>query len=399
MTRILAFAAIVAWSGLAAAVDPLTVTESGGQVAVIAWEWTADAGGAATGKTSVVVPGVLYGCAVVPGTGGDQPTDNFDIVVKQAFTVLGGGETTLNVDLAGGHLQNRSNAGPTWRGFWPDDVYPLQGKIVIEVSNAGAGKRGRVELAVARYLALQISDVAVPLTGGGDGKVLQYKQPGQGKWVALSGEAVMADEGAVTLQGSPTFTAVTATTVNGTTVNATTVATTNANVGQDLYVGDDAQIQGNVDIGGALAVDSGLVDVGVDETVRGILNIYSYTQRGQLRLHPNGGSGYGIITSVGTAGVEIGGSEGSSVLVGSDTVQVGGTSVSGGGFIGGDVTSGRRGYVLLYRGTAGNAPGFVAMQSPNGTTWYLFVEDDGTLKVHSSNPTQNSDGTVVGSQS
>ncbi len=59
---------------------------------------------------------------------------------------------------------------------------------------------------------------------------------------------------------------------------------------------------------------------------------------------------------------------------------------------------GARGVVTAWDGSGGNAPGCIKLASPNGTPWYLFVEDDGTLKVHNALPTQNSDGTVVGTQ-
>lgn len=66
----------------------------------------------------------------------------------------------------------------------------------------------------------------------------------------------------------------------------------------------------------------------------------------------------------------------------------------------GDVAAdgGVRGIVTAWDGSGGSAPGCLKLASPNGTLWYLFVEDDGTLKGHSALPTQNSDGTVVGTQ-
>ena len=57
-----------------------------------------------------------------------------------------------------------------------------------------------------------------------------------------------------------------------------------------------------------------------------------------------------------------------------------------------------RGFISLYNGSGGNTPGYVVLYSANGTNWYLFVEDDGTLKIHNQTPSANSDGTVVGSQ-
>jgi hypothetical protein len=69
---------------------------------------------------------------------------------------------------------------------------------------------------------------------------------------------------------------------------------------------------------------------------------------------------------------------------------------------GGDLAAGAdstaRGIVSVWDGSGGAAPGTIRLGSPNGTQWYLFVEDDGTVKVHSALPTLNTDGAVVGSQ-
>ena len=69
---------------------------------------------------------------------------------------------------------------------------------------------------------------------------------------------------------------------------------------------------------------------------------------------------------------------------------------------GGDVVAGSdggmRGTLTLWDGSGGNAPGCIRLASPNGTSWYLFVEDDGTVKIHSALPTANGDGIVVGTQ-
>jgi hypothetical protein len=68
----------------------------------------------------------------------------------------------------------------------------------------------------------------------------------------------------------------------------------------------------------------------------------------------------------------------------------------------GDVVAGTdggtRGVVAAWDGSGGNAPGCLKIGSPNGTVWYVFVEDDGTLKIHNALPTQNADGSVVGAQ-
>lgn len=206
-----ALLAVLLVCAAAGAVDTLTVTDTGGQVAVVSYSWTADGSGNATGQTSVDLPGVLFGAALMPAAGGTAPSAGYDVVVKQVFSTVGGGTTVLDTDLAAGSLADRSGTGAEWVPFWPDDVYRVGGRIRIEVTGAGSGGQGRIELQVARFLALKMTDIEVPLTGGGPGSLLQYRAPAQGKWVPLSGEATVADGGAVTLQGSPTFTDVTAT--------------------------------------------------------------------------------------------------------------------------------------------------------------------------------------------
>lgn len=57
-----------------------------------------------------------------------------------------------------------------------------------------------------------------------------------------------------------------------------------------------------------------------------------------------------------------------------------------------------QGHIDAAHGPGGNTPSYLKLASPNGTVRYLFVEDDGTVKVHTSAPTANTDGSVVGAQ-
>ncbi|MDX9972715.1 MAG: LamG domain-containing protein [FCB group bacterium] len=75
---------------------------------------------------------------------------------------------------------------------------------------------------------------------------------------------------------------------------------------------------------------------------------------------------------------------------------VGAATICGGLDVG--VYGSARGVINLFQGGA-NVPGCVRLMSPGGTSWYLFVRDDGTLKIHSALPTVNTDGAVVGGQS
>jgi len=83
----------------------------------------------------------------------------------------------------------------------------------------------------------------------------------------------------------------------------------------------------------------------------------------------------------------------------SGTVETENDLVVEGGDLDAGSDGGTRGVLTAWDGSGGSAPGCVKLASPNGTVWHLFVEDDGTIKVHNALPTQNSDGTEVGSQS
>lgn len=57
-----------------------------------------------------------------------------------------------------------------------------------------------------------------------------------------------------------------------------------------------------------------------------------------------------------------------------------------------------QGTLNLWDGSGGNTPAYILMHSPNGSAWYLFIEDDGTVKVHNAAPTANGDGSAIGDQ-
>lgn len=50
------------------------------------------------------------------------------------------------------------------------------------------------------------------------------------------------------------------------------------------------------------------------------------------------------------------------------------------------------------KGTTGS-PAYLKLSALDGTAYYIYVEADGTLKVHTAIPTVDTDGSVVGSQS
>ncbi len=100
---------------------------------------------------------------------------------------------------------------------------------------------------------------------------------------------------------------------------------------------------------------------------------------------------------------------------GADFDHQGNMALSGDAWIGGDLTvdgamnlppqpveAGEagvtRGVVTAWRGGNEYEPGVLKLQSAEGPTWYLFVTEHGTVRVHNELPTSPSDGELVGTQ-
>ena len=78
--------------------------------------------------------------------------------------------------------------------------------------------------------------------------------------------------------------------------------------------------------------------------------------------------------------------------------KLSGSVYANGGELAAGSQNSSRGLLTGWSGAGGAAPGCIRLASPNGTVWYLFIEDDGTVKVHNALPTSNANGTVVGLQ-
>lgn len=198
----LVFLCLVAFCAVAAdEIDPA----SQGYFSVLRYEWTADGSGNATGLASAPSPGLLYMAVTIPATGTDQPSDNYDIVVKERYAAPGSGTVLLSTDLAGGALANRDNVATERVEVWPDVWKQVGGYLQIEISGAGAGKKGAIEIHVFRTLAFRMFDIGdsvgegLPI-GGATTQILQNNGSGEAKWVTMSGDVTIADGGATTLQ-------------------------------------------------------------------------------------------------------------------------------------------------------------------------------------------------------
>lgn len=231
------------------AVDTLSITDStGGTITTVRYVWTSDGSGNAIGVTAEEVPGVLYS-AVTSVSSAAQPSNNYDIVVYQQFDDAD--STTDNIDatdLFEGTLENRPNTLSAVQNIrrWPDTVKTVSGKLRIVISNAGAAKKGVVDILVARNLRIQQGDASVPMTSGATGQILQYRNAGRAKYVTMSGEATIADEGAVTLQGNPDFTSVT-TGVSDTTQGSFIAHGRNNSLGGLYRIHNGADVDGTID--------------------------------------------------------------------------------------------------------------------------------------------------------
>ena len=105
------------------------------------------------------------------------------------------------------------------------------------------------------------------------------------------------------------------------------------------------------------------------------------TEAGRIDLRVQcGGAGTNLVTALGSSTAGVG------------TVTIGGGLVVG-------ANSATQGTISLWDGAGGNTPGYMILYSPNGTANYIFCEDDGTLKRHTSAPTANADGSEIGGQS
>ena len=110
-----------------------TTEELLGNVKKVTFAWTAGTAGeagTATGTTTYPYTGNLLKVVTVPGTVGDQPTDDYDITIKDED----------GVDVANGQLLNRDETNTEWAISALGAV--VGDKLTFAVASAGAGKKG-----------------------------------------------------------------------------------------------------------------------------------------------------------------------------------------------------------------------------------------------------------------
>lgn len=128
-------------SAQAAGTVTLTSATDVGGVTRYTYAWLSTAGGAVSGDTTTIAlrAGMILKVALVPGSGGTQPSDAYDVTLLD----------TRSVDVLSGIGANLSNAASTLisdTGFWADLGETLQ----LTVANAGSAKQGQIILWVGR---------------------------------------------------------------------------------------------------------------------------------------------------------------------------------------------------------------------------------------------------------
>ena len=119
-----------------------------------------------------------------------------------------------------------------------------------------------------------------------------------------------------------------------------------------------------------------------------------------VMTQPSGSGATCLNELEGTGGVFFGNGAGAHVgsVDAAGAASFDGTVKAKGGRVEAGVDATTRGVLSASSGSGGAAPGCVRLASANGSVWYVFVRDDGTLKIHNALPTQNSNGVVIGTQ-
>lgn len=119
-----------------------TTTAIGSNHVKISLAWTSTAGGAVSGNGVTVPRGRLVQVEFVPGSGGTQPSDLYDVTLVD----------TRSLDYLGGGGANLSNATSTIQSWDPPVLLDGTSQLDLVVANAGASKTGTVTLWISTSL-------------------------------------------------------------------------------------------------------------------------------------------------------------------------------------------------------------------------------------------------------
>lgn len=126
-----------------AAVGTTTITYSGTRPKKVSFAWAAsNPGGAVSGTPSAQVRGEIVRVTFVPGTAGNQPSDQYDVTLLD----------TSGVDVLAGLGANLSNAAVSHvcpligNGATTNQRMAINDTLELQVANAGNAKQGTVHV-------------------------------------------------------------------------------------------------------------------------------------------------------------------------------------------------------------------------------------------------------------
>jgi len=148
MRRFLLTLALVLLGAEAFAAGSVTLTygETRPTVRTVTLAWTSDAAGAVNGTLTKMVSGEVLRVVYVPGSGGTQPTDLYDLTLEDAN----------GVDVLAGKGANLSNVNKTQicpligDGTTTNQRNAVDGTLELKVTNAGNAKTGTVVVYLKR---------------------------------------------------------------------------------------------------------------------------------------------------------------------------------------------------------------------------------------------------------
>ena len=108
-------------------------------VTTLLWDWESAGDGSVTGATTSVHTGKVVALLTDPDSGGDAPSDNYDIVVNDSDTldVLAGGGANRSATVVQGVAAASLGA-------------VVNSTLTLEITNAGNAKKGIVKVYITR---------------------------------------------------------------------------------------------------------------------------------------------------------------------------------------------------------------------------------------------------------
>lgn len=196
----------------------------------IEYTWTSDASGDFQFRADENVPGIIFSISTVPDSS-NPPTDNYDITIQQQLIDPDGNYVTVGTDYAYGVGLNRDDTNPEVAEVWPSQFGQITGIPLVTIANAGNATSGKCSVIIYRTLGYDPNTPptgSVPV-GGASTQLLQWHSNGTAKWITMSGDATIADGGAVTVS---------------------TTAPEELHLGDDkaVYFGDDDDFELNYDL-------------------------------------------------------------------------------------------------------------------------------------------------------